>query len=247
MKKYIILCLFSLSLYGAEPRTCKNGVVFDLEGTLAPTEWVWFKANGQILKAHGITIDDDAQEKLDTMPAGCGLKRSIELLKERFALLFESVEDLTQEKIKFGQQNIQESNFEYYPGAEDFLAAAKKRKLGMAIATNCGQTALTVLRKKLNLPHHFGSHIYNPDHVDGKTKPNPDLYLYAVEQLGLHPRACIAFEDSLSGARAAEEAELYVVGYNSSNNPDLASHSHMVVKEWSELDVDKLVEKVTNE
>ncbi len=243
MKKYIILCLFSLSLHGAEPRT-QNGLVFDLEGTLAATEFVWFDANDQILENHGITIDDAAREKLSTMPAGCGLKRSIELLIERFGLSG-SVEELMQEKTAFGQLNLQNSVLTYYSGAEEFLDAAESQKLGMAIATNCDQASLTILSEKLKLPHRFGSHIYNPDHVGGKAKPNPALYLYAVEQLGLPPKACIAFEDSLSGAQSAKEAGLYVVGYNSSNNPDLASHAHMVVTEWSALDVDKLVAEIS--
>ncbi len=244
MKKYIILCLFSLSLHGADPGT-QNGFVFDLEGTLAATEWVWFKANDQILEKHGITIDNAAQEKLDTMPAGCGLEHSIELLIERFGLSG-SVENLIQEKVNFGQKNIEDNNFEYYPDVENFLAETKNRQLGMAIATNCGQTALKILKEKLKLSQHFGEHIYNPDHVGRKAKPNPALYLYAVQQLGLDPKKCIAFEDSPSGARAAAEAGLYVVGYDSSSNPKLADHSDRVVTEWSDLDVDELVMKVND-
>ncbi len=41
-----------------------------------------------------------------------------------------------------------------------------------------------------------------------KTKPAPDVYLAATEQLGFDPRTCIALEDSDIGLRAAHEAGL---------------------------------------
>lgn len=245
MKKYFVLFLYvvSLSLNASEP---KNGLVFDLEGTLAATEWVWFKANDQLLKAHGIEITEEARAKLKTMPAGCGLLRSIELLQERFSKLNEAtVPELIEEKKSWGQYNIENNDFQYYPGVESFLAAAQKRGLEKAIATNCSTVAVKIFKEKLNLARHFGEHIYNPDHVDKKAKPDPALYLYAVKQLGLAPESCIAFEDSPSGARAARDAGLYVVGYDSSNNSDLANYSNTIVTEWSALDLDDLVAQVS--
>ncbi|MBS7539104.1 HAD family hydrolase [Ancylobacter lacus] len=44
-------------------------------------------------------------------------------------------------------------------------------------------------------------------------KPDPEPYLTACTRLGLPPEAVVAVEDSHTGARSAEEAGLYVVGY----------------------------------
>ncbi|MEK7759184.1 MAG: HAD-IA family hydrolase, partial [Pseudomonadota bacterium] len=42
-------------------------------------------------------------------------------------------------------------------------------------------------------------------------KPAPDIYQYALEKLGLAPEACLAFEDSENGLRAARGAGLRTV------------------------------------
>jgi beta-phosphoglucomutase-like phosphatase (HAD superfamily) len=49
------------------------------------------------------------------------------------------------------------------------------------------------------------------DEVD-VPKPAPDVYLLAAERLGVDPRACIAIEDSPTGARAAAAAGMRTFG-----------------------------------
>jgi len=237
--------LLSFSIYGINT---KVGFVFDLEGTLAPTEWVWFLANDQLLESHNIVIDEAARELLNTMPAGCGLKRSIELLQERFPLLKGTVQELMQQKAELGLKNIEneDNKFEYYTGLEQFLTNIKERSCSVAIATNCSTRGLNCLRKKLKLEDYFGEHIYNPDSVDGNAKPNPAMYLYAVEKIGLQPENCIAFEDSPSGAKAAKDAGLYVVGYDSSANTELSKYADMIITRWCDLNVDDLIYKVNS-
>jgi len=66
-------------------------------------------------------------------------------------------------------------------------------------------------------------------------KPNPDIYLLAIKKLGLPADACIAFEDSEMGARAAIAAGLKVVVV-----PDLIQPSDFVTKHSYQV-VDSLV------
>jgi putative hydrolase of the HAD superfamily len=44
-----------------------------------------------------------------------------------------------------------------------------------------------------------------------RTKPDPDLYLTALQRLGVQPEEAIAFEDSSNGIHAAKAAGLYCV------------------------------------
>lgn len=62
-------------------------------------------------------------------------------------------------------------------------------------------------------------------------KPNPDIYLLAIERLGLQAEQCIAFEDSEAGARAAIAAGLKVVVVPDLIQPSefVSKHSHQVV------------------
>ena len=245
LKKYVILCLLSFSLCAA----VEIGFVFDVDGTLK-SEDEWFKANEQMLINRGIEINEEVRGKLSTMPAGCGLAGSITFLRERFeGQGFVGLDnELQAEKERIALDILEETgSASYYPGAEDFLKQVQKRKIRMAVATNAPTKALPVYAKAFNFEKYFGLHVYNPDHVGGKPKPNPALYLYAVEQIGLNPKQCIAFEDSPSGAKAAKEAGLFVVGYDSSDNKALSEHADMIVKEWQALNIDELIEKVSDQ
>ena len=42
------------------------------------------------------------------------------------------------------------------------------------------------------------------------TKPAPDIYLLAAEQLGVNPQSCVVFEDSQAGVIAAKSASMTV-------------------------------------
>jgi len=45
------------------------------------------------------------------------------------------------------------------------------------------------------------------------SKPDPKIYLYACEQLGVKPEECVTVEDSKSGATAAMRAGIPTIGY----------------------------------
>lgn len=45
------------------------------------------------------------------------------------------------------------------------------------------------------------------------SKPDPAVYLYAMEQIGVKPEECVAIEDSRSGATAAKNAKIPLIGY----------------------------------
>ena len=42
-------------------------------------------------------------------------------------------------------------------------------------------------------------------------KPDPEIYLLALEKTGLDPGACLVFEDSSNGVKAAKGAGMHVV------------------------------------
>ena len=67
-------------------------------------------------------------------------------------------------------------------------------------------------------------------------KPDPALYLLAAARLGVAPEACIAFEDSENGARAAQAAGVRVVIVPDLAQPpdDVAARAHGVIGSLSE-------------
>jgi beta-phosphoglucomutase-like phosphatase (HAD superfamily) len=64
---------------------------------------------------------------------------------------------------------------------------------------------------RLGLYHRFDSIVCADDVPPGRTKPNPDLFLMALQRLEVQPSEAIVFEDSPNGVRAAKNAGIFAV------------------------------------
>lgn len=76
------------------------------------------------------------------------------------------------------------------------------------------------------------------------SKPDPAIYIYAMEKLGVKPEECVAVEDSRSGATAAFRANIKTIGYTGSYEPEEREHITkvlndsgvaVIMNDWSEF------------
>ncbi|MCJ2070541.1 HAD family hydrolase [Methylobacterium sp. J-030] len=58
----------------------------------------------------------------------------------------------------------------------------------------------------------FGAHVFSSTQVQ-RGKPDPDLFLFAAERMGVPPEACLVVEDSVPGVTAARSAGMRVAGF----------------------------------
>lgn len=100
--------------------------------------------------------------------------------------------------------------FDAVPGAGVFLDAMGA--MPRAIASSSRAEYIDWALALFGLRHHFGDHIYSADGWD-RGKPHPDIYLAAAKGIGIDPAACLAIEDSPTGAQAALSAGMTVVGF----------------------------------
>ncbi|MGN6689418.1 MAG: HAD family hydrolase [Sphingopyxis sp.] len=100
--------------------------------------------------------------------------------------------------------------FEVVPGAPAFLDTLGT--IPRAIASSSRAEYIDWALGLFDLRHHFGEHVYSADGWD-RGKPHPDIYRAAAKGLGVDPAACLAIEDSPTGARAAIAAGMTVVGF----------------------------------
>ena len=83
------------------------------------------------------------------------------------------------------------------------------------------------------------------DVAAGRTKPNPDLFLLALDQLQVQKEAAIVFEDSPNGVKAAKSAGIFVVAV-----PNLVTsllsieNANLTLTSLSDLSLSELLDKV---
>ena len=97
------------------------------------------------------------------------------------------------------------------PGVLDIIHEAKRYGLKLAIASSSPHSWVDTHAKRLGIFHYFDAIVCADDVGPGRTKPNPDLFLLALDRLGVQKEAAVVFEDSPNGVTAARQAGIFVV------------------------------------
>lgn len=185
----------------------KKAVFFDLDGTIVYTNYLWEWAIGEVLK--GIGGDWISSEYI--FVPGQALSEQWEKLIKTFKLTTEkNIETLVSETNKKFLEVLEKSNLSLQEGFSAFLYEIKTEKeLKTVLVTNSiKEVALPVLQK-INAENSFDLIIYG-DEVK-KPKPDPEIYNKALSMLSLKPEEALVFEDSTTGAEAANKANLEMV------------------------------------
>jgi len=102
------------------------------------------------------------------------------------------------------------------PGVTPQLEWLKSQKYPMSVVSTSAKSRVVASLEKCNLDRFFPKeHVYsaatslNPP----SSKPDPKIYNYACEQLGVKNADCITVEDSKSGATAAMRAGIPCIAY----------------------------------
>jgi HAD superfamily hydrolase (TIGR01509 family) len=97
------------------------------------------------------------------------------------------------------------------PGVVDALQAARRLRLGLAVASSSPHNWVDTHLARLGLLEYFDHVVCADDVAPGRTKPHPDLFLKALQALAVRADQAVVFEDSPNGVRAARAAGIFVV------------------------------------
>ena len=102
------------------------------------------------------------------------------------------------------------------PGATKQLEWLKEQGYPMAVVSTSAKPRVVASLKKVGMDKFFPDELVysaatslNPP----SSKPDPKIYIFACEQLGVKPADCVTVEDSKSGATAAMRAGIPLIGY----------------------------------
>jgi HAD superfamily hydrolase (TIGR01509 family) len=99
---------------------------------------------------------------------------------------------------------------ELRPGIEEYLAAARQRRLKRAIVSSSSRRWVDMHLQRLEEAVGWDA-ICTADGDPGRAKPAPVLYAEALAALGVGASQAVAFEDSPNGVLAAKAAGVFCV------------------------------------
>src|SRR5690606_26296915 len=103
-------------------------------------------------------------------------------------------------------------------GLVGFLEAAGQAGSKLGVATAASPPELALILDGLDLRKYFGAIATAADVKRGK--PDPEIFLLAVERLGVEPRDAIVFEDAFFGFEAAKRAGMTAIGLSTVNSAE---------------------------
>jgi HAD superfamily hydrolase (TIGR01509 family) len=130
------------------------------------------------------------------------------------------------------------------PGVMDMIEQARKNDLKVAIGSSSPHSWVDAHAKRLGIFDYFDEIICQDDVSQGRTKPNPDIFLKVLDQLNVKKGAAVVFEDSPNGVTAARRAGIFVVGVPNELTAKFGVSGDITVSSLAELSLHELNEYV---
>ncbi|MCF7928079.1 MAG: HAD family phosphatase [Spirochaetales bacterium] len=209
-----------------------ESVVFDFNGTLFWDTRLHNQAWDRFLEQHHISLTDSEKHRILHGRYNADI---MQMLFDR-PLSDREIAGFIEEKEGIYRRLCLEQHMELAPGAACFLDFLQDRGSAFTIATASGLGNLNFYFEHLGLERWFDMGKITYDNGTHPGKPDPEIFLAAMELIGAAPRSTIIFEDSENGIRAAERtgaAEVYIVN---SNNEDYSRWPHPVITDFDQVD-----------
>ena len=183
------------------PERCR-GIVFDLDGSLMDSMWIWKAIDIEYLGRYGFFPPKGFQDEI----GGLSFFETAVQFKNRFRIP-ESVEEIMEEWNRMAYEKYAHEVF-LKPGADRLLRFCGENGIRLAVASSNSRELVDRVLASNKVTDLFQAIVTGSEVTRGK--PEPDVYLCAAEKIGVSPEQILAFEDIVPGIRSAKAAGMEV-------------------------------------
>lgn len=177
-------------------------VLFDLDGSLVDSMWIWHEIDIAYLGKFGISLPEDLQSQIE----GMSFSETAAYFKNRFRIP-DCIEKIKQDWNRMAWDKYT-NEVPLKEGAREFLNYCKDNGIRLGIATSNSRELVENVVKVHGLTDYFSCIVTACDVEKGK--PSPDVYLEASRRCGAVPDKCLVFEDVVQGILAGKAAGMKV-------------------------------------
>ncbi len=197
-----------------------KALIFDVDGTLADTERAHLAAFNHAFAEEGLDWHWDETLYTQLLEVSGGKERILhywkatrgDVLEVDASALQDFVARLHSMKTAAYEAALKRGEIELRPGILNLLAEARGQGLQLAIATTTSPVNISgLMRAAMGADWRLNFSAICDASTAPLKKPNPQVYLQMLRVLGLPASACMAFEDSSNGLRAATAAGIRTV------------------------------------
>lgn len=179
-----------------------DAVIFDLDGTLMDSMWMWADIDVEYLGKYGYTVPEGLKKEIE----GMGFTETAVYFKERFAIP-QSLDEIKQDWLEMAFDKYAHE-VPLKKGAYSLLCTLRDRGIRIGIASSNSHELIKASLMGNGVLDFFACIRTSCDVAKGK--PAPDIYLSVAEEFGVTPERCLVFEDVPMGILAGKNAGMKV-------------------------------------
>lgn len=208
-----------------------KGAIFDLDGTLADSVYVWKKVDKVFFNKRNMEIPPDYTKKINSL----SFEETAFFTKKEYNIK-ESVEEIMEEWFDCA---INEYSYNVKPKkyAKEYLEKLKKDGIKIALATASPAILYEPFLKNNNLLKYFD--VLTNVNAVAKSKEQPDIYEHCAKLLNVKCKDCVVFEDILRAINGAKKAGMYTIGvydkYNEYMQEEIQNTAHKYIYSFEEM------------
>lgn len=208
-----------------------EAVIFDLDGTLVDSMWIWHQIDIEYLGRFGIPLPERLQADIE----GMSFHETAIYFKERFQIA-DSLEQIKENWNAMAWDKY-EKEVPLKQGVEAFLEHCRMHGIRIGIATSNSRVLTENIVRVHGLDDYFDCIMTGCDVERGK--PSPDIYLAVADKLKVNPGRCMVFEDIIPGIMAGKNAGMRVCAVEDAYSADIRTQKQELadyyIKDYTEL------------
>lgn len=208
-----------------------KAVIFDMDGVLVDSEPFHIQNEKRMFKKLGLEISDE--EHAGYMGAATDVMWEQIIRNKKLTLDVAETTALTiRESLPFLRSL---PKVEPMPGLIDLLEKLNEKQIPIAVASSSDPETIEIMLGKSGLKKYFKHAVSSVE--AGKSKPEPDVFLYAAKLLKVSPENCLVIEDSKNGIKAAKAAKMLCIAYSgASSGAQNQSEADLHYSHFSEIE-----------
>ncbi|WFA09092.1 HAD family phosphatase [Tissierella sp. Yu-01] len=213
-----------------------KAAIFDMDGTLLDSMWVWEDLADEYLLSIGVEPPFDLREHLKPL----SLLDGCYYVKENLSV------DKTPEEMNKDMEEILEKyyreRFQLKPYVKETLELLKNKGIRMCVATATDDRLVEMALGRIGIMDYF--EFIQTSNSCGIGKKDPKFFQIAIDKLNLAPNDIFVFEDAVHCVISAKNCGLNVVAIADESAKDdveeIKKYADLYINDFSELDLEKL-------
>ncbi len=181
-------------------------VIFDCDGVLVDTESISAGVASTLLKELGLDLEPDEVARMAT---GFSDQAIWDMFQKELGRPLPA--DLNQRHSALIEEKFRQE-LSPMPGVVAVIDRLLAANIAICVASSGTPEKMEITLGVTGLSRYFDGRIFSVTQV-AKSKPAPDVYLFAAQSMGASPAQCVVVEDSLPGVQAGLAAGMKVYGF----------------------------------